>query len=277
MGLLAGGSAAGLLGFAAYEPHELAVERVDLRLANLPRDFDGLRIAQLSDIHFEEFVSAQHLAKAIAAINEAPPDLVVLTGDFVTEPLFGKNSAKAAQVAFPCAEMLRTLRARHGVFATLGNHDYMTRPRIVRDALAAAGIPVLRNASTEVAIGGRGLWIVGLDDALRGHPDPEIAFRAVPPGRGAITLVHEPDVADSLQGYPIALQLSGHSHGGQVRLPIVGPPYLPLLSRKYPMGHYRAGALDLYTNRGLGVIGVPFRFLCPPELTLFTLHSSAAG
>jgi uncharacterized protein len=276
LGGFAGGSAAGLLGFATYEPHELSIERVNIDLPQLPPEFDGFQIAQLSDIHFDEFVSADHLRKAIAAINASSPDVVVLTGDFVTDPLVVKDFVKAAKVAYPCAEVLRSLRSRHGVFATLGNHDYVTRAEIVNEALAGAGIPVLRNRAEAIAVGGRRLWIAGLDDALLGMPAPELALRGIPASETVIALVHEPDFADRLSHYRVALQLSGHSHGGQVRFPLIGAPYLPELSRKYPMGFYRVGNLQLYTNRGLGVIGLPFRFMCPPELTLLSLHSGDA-
>jgi hypothetical protein len=269
---LGGAAAVGALGVAAYEPYALSLERIEITLPRLPRQFDGFRIAQLSDIHFEEFVSAQHVVNAVAAANNLAPDLILLTGDFVSEPFRSRHRHRAAEKAWPCAQTLRALRAPHGVIAILGNHDHYTDPDLVAAALTQNGIELFRNDARAVETQGARLWIAGLDDALVGRADPERALRQVPQNETVIVAAHEPDFADVMKNYPVDFQVSGHSHGGQVRLPLIGAPILPEMSTKYPMGCYRIERLQLYTNRGLGVIGVPFRFRCPPELTLFTLR-----
>ncbi len=267
----------GGLALGAYEPHEISIERIDVRVKNLPGAFDGFRIAQLSDIHFEEFVSREHVVNAVAKTNALNPDLVLLTGDFVSEPVSSRHKRRAAEKAWPCAQVLRAVRATHGVVAILGNHDHHTDPNLVAEALTQSGIEVLRNTARPLESAGARMWIAGLDDALFGYADPERALHGVPADEVSIVAVHEPDFADVMRRYPVELQISGHSHGGQIRLPVVGPPVLPEMSEKYPMGRYQVGRLPLYTNRGLGVIGVPFRLLCPPELTLFTLRSGASS
>lgn len=273
-GLLLGGAAIlGAAGFAAYEPYELSREQLEIRLPGLPPALDGFRVAQLSDIHFGEYILESHLSAVVTAVNAGRPDLVVITGDFVTHSLF-ENRKAAAQQAWPCAAILRNLRAPQGVLATLGNHDVASDAAVVAAALEGSGIPVLRNRPHAVETRGARLWIAGLDDALAGRPDPDAAMRGIPPGEAVIAAVHEPDFADEMLRYPIGLQISGHSHGGQVRLPAAGAIYLPPMARKYPAGLRRLGSMQLYTNRGIGVIGVPFRFLCPPELTLYTLRAA---
>ena len=118
------------------------------------------------------------------------------------------------------------------------------------------------------------MWLAGLDDVLRRRSDLRRALSGVPSDELTILLVHEPDFADSVRGRSVDLQLSGHSHGGQIRLPLIGPPYLPPLGKKYPQGLRQLDQLALYTNRGIGTIGVPARLNCPPEITLFTLRKA---
>ena len=256
------------------EPRRLVVERVEVRLKRLPPEFDGFRIAQLSDIHYGPYMTSAFVREAVEEINKLKAHLVALTGDFVSHP-FGKNSGPegASRYAPPCAEVLHGLRADYGRFAVLGNHDHWNHPRIVMEALEAVGLPVLLNQSVPLEKEGARLWIVGAGDVMVGQVDMERALKPVPADEAAILLVHEPDYADHAAKFPVDLQLSGHSHGGQVRLPGIGAPILPILGRKYPMGRYRVGNLQLYTNRGLGVIDPPVRWNCPPEITLVTLRA----
>lgn len=123
--------------------------------------------------------------------------------------------------------------------------------------------------------GGQKLWLAGVDDVYEGAPDLKKTLSNIPDEDCVILLCHEPDYADTVREYSVDLQLSGHSHGGQIRLPLIGPPYLPELGRKYPIGMYNFGHLTLYTNVGIGTIRIPARWNCPPEITLFTLHSGA--
>jgi hypothetical protein len=269
--LLGGGAALGALGFAAYEPYELSLTTIDMRLPRLPEEFNGFRLVQLSDLHFGEEVREEHVAAVVTQVNRLNPDLVVITGDFVTATRAVNQRRKAAQRIWPCATILRGIQAPHGVFATLGNHDYETDPHLIAEALGENGVAVLRNEARAIEVRGAHFWLAGIDDVLAGKSDPARALRRVPRGETAVVAVHEPDFADAMANYGAALQISGHSHGGQVRLPVIGALYLPVMGRKYPIGLRRLGPLQIYTNRGIGVVGVPFRFLCPPEVTLFRL------
>jgi predicted MPP superfamily phosphohydrolase len=155
--------------------------------------------------------------------------------------------------------------------AILGNHDHWNDAAIVTGALVDRGIRVLRNESFAIERGHERLWISGVDDVLEKQDDLPKTLAAVPETEATVLLAHEPDFADYVAGFPVDLQLSGHSHGGQVRIPGLGPIVLPDLARKYHSGLNRVGRLQVYTSRGLGVINPPVRLNCPPEITLLTL------
>jgi uncharacterized protein len=258
------------------EPHYPELVRLEVPLDRLPPAFDGLTVAQLSDFHYNDLFNDVPIRKAITIVNSLRPDLIVLTGDFVTIPLGadyirGSKRACAAE-SEPCATLLAALQAPLGKFAILGNHDADSDPARIIHALESKGIPVLRNASTPIERQGARFWLCGIDDLIEGKPDLNLTLRSVPAGEACILLAHEPDFADEAKKHPIDLQLSGHSHGGQVRFPLIGAPILPTMARKYPWGLHRLDRLTLYTNIGLGTIRVPVRFDCPPEVTLFTLR-----
>jgi predicted MPP superfamily phosphohydrolase len=269
--------AGGGMGREANRPKLVSLE---IPLARLSQAWDGFRIAQLSDLHYDPYFSATPIRKAIDMVNALQPDLIVLTGDFVTSPV-GKVSRRravaAAQPIEPCAELLTQLRAPSGVLAILGNHDLNTSEMHVTAVLRSHSIQVLRNACVSLERDGKRLWVAGVDDILEGKPDLELALRGIPSTEPVVLLAHEPDWADYVSHHPVDLQLSGHSHGGQVRLPLVGPLYLPALARKYPWGLRRVGPLTLYTNVGIGTIRVPMRLNCPPEVTLITLRVATGG
>jgi predicted MPP superfamily phosphohydrolase len=246
-------------------------------LARLPAALDGFTIAQLSDFHYDEIFSVVPIRNAIEMVNRLHPDLVVLTGDFVTLPMLALHDDRRwAKAAEPCGELLGGLRARLGSLAVLGNHDVNSNPRFVTAALESHGIRVLRNRSQPVQKNGSRVWFCGLD-SLAGDPDLDLALRTVPKGEAVVLLVHEPDFADEASRHSVDLQLSGHSHGGQVWLPGIGAPWLPPYARKYPRGKYTVSALQLYTNIGLGTIRMPVRLNCAPEVTLFTLRAGEAN
>ncbi|MGA8491690.1 MAG: metallophosphoesterase [Terriglobales bacterium] len=257
------------------EPNRPILRAVEVELARLPTAFDGFTIAQLSDFHYDER-SAVPIKAAVEIVNSLHPDLVVLTGDFVTVPPFHRrfHSAKrATEAAEPCADLLSQLRARLAILSVLGNHDVESDPRRITEILDSRGLPVLRNRSIPIEQAGSRIWLSGLDDVWEGDPDIQGTLRRVPNDEPVVLLVHEPDYADKAVRYSIDLQLSGHSHGGQIWLPGIGAPWLPALARKYPRGIYRIGPLTLYTNMGLGTIRLPIRLNCRPEVTLFTLRS----
>jgi predicted MPP superfamily phosphohydrolase len=243
----------------------------------LAETWDGFRIAQLSDFHYDDLFSVTPLRKAVDIVNKLEPDLVVLTGDFVTSPVSDsrhRSARRAAKAIEPCSQLLAQIRAGSAILAALGNHDVATDAAHIIAVLQSHGIPVLRNRSVPFEREGKRLWLSGVDDILEGKPDLELALRGIPPGEPVILLAHEPDWADYVAHHPLDLQLSGHSHGGQIRIPLIGAPYLPQLARKYPWGLRRIGPVTLYTNAGIGTIRVPVRLNCPPEVTLINLRAA---
>jgi len=258
---------AGGVGYAfALEPDWLAVERVRIHVPALSSALDGLTIAHLSDFHWGPYTGQKEVHAAVEAANALSPDLIVLTGDYVY---------RSADYALPCTHELAALRAPLGVFAIPGNHDYWTNIGVVTARLRAAGLTLLRNSARRLKVNAAPLWLVGVDDVWEKHHDLDAALSAVPLAEPALLLVHEPDLADQVAQVPhrILLQLSGHSHGGQVNLPWLGRPILPWLGRKYPAGlqSVPGSTLQVYTNRGIGVIAPPLRFNCRLEVTLLTL------
>jgi predicted MPP superfamily phosphohydrolase len=251
---------------------------VTLSLKRLPEQWNGLRIAQLSDFHYDNYFSAIPLRKAVEIVNGLQPDLVVLTGDFVTAPAFSENKEnkrKAAGTIEPCVQVLAKLRSRLGLFACLGNHDVATDPLRVLDTLQAKNIPVLRNRSILLEREGARLWVAGVDDVIEGIANLDSTLHGIPENDAVVLLAHEPDFATHVAKFPVDVQLSGHTHGGQVRIPFLGAPVLPQLGVKFPMGFYQVGRLALYTNVGIGTVRLPVRLFCPPEITLFTLKSAS--
>lgn len=269
----------GATGYAALvEPEELDVQRLQIRLPGLPEAFDGLTIAQISDLHYGPFTGAREIGGAVERVNALSADLIVVTGDYVTSPSLERSRTPPAEPmanAVLCASILSRLQAPLGVVSVLGNHDVTVNAPYITEVLRSHGLHVLRNGNLPLERNGARLWLTGVDDVLDGAPRLDFALASVPPQEPVILLAHEPDFADEASRRGIALQLSGHSHGGQVRIPLLGSPYLPRLARKYPYGYYRVGPLQLYTNRGIGTIGLPLRFNATPEVTLISLHASS--
>ncbi len=257
------------------EPNRPRIVRQEIALRRWPSRLEGFTIALLSDFHYDPYFSVHPLRSAIAMVNGLRPDLIALTGDFVSMPWSG-DPADAASAAEPCAELLRQMRAPHGLWAVLGNHDVFTDPDRVSTSLHSAGIQVLSNQSVPIDRDGARFWLSGVDDVLGGTADLDATLHDLPADEAAVLLAHEPDYADTVARYSVDLQLSGHSHGGQVRVPFVRPLFLPELARKYVWGLYQIGGLALYTNPGLGTVNLPVRMNCPPEITLLTLRRSVA-
>lgn len=246
-------------------PRRLRLERVVVPLPGLPPGLDGLRIGFLTDIHHDRGRPLALLARGVELLNAAAPDLILLGGDYVNSRAAGFDR---------CAALLGRLHAPLGVYAVLGNHDYWAGGDLIAAKVAAAGPVVLRNAARRLdAPGGAPLWLIGLDDAARRHDDFAAALAGVPEDACCLLLAHEPEVADNPAGQDgrIALQLSGHTHGGQVVLPFIGPPLLPTLGRGYISGLNQAPTRPVYTSRGLGGVPPYIRLNCPPEVTLLTL------
>ena len=266
----AGGAAVGV-DSVLIAPNRPRVVRVDIRLRRWPERLSGFTIALLSDFHYDPYFSIHPIQASIGIVNALEPHLILLTGDFVSVPFWG-DPAKGAADAEPCAAIVKNLKAPHGVWAVMGNHDAFTDPDRVTAALKSQGIRVLANESAPIENDGARFWLGGVDDVLGKTADLDATLHNVPQYEPTMLMVHEPDYADRVARHPVDLQLSGHSHGGQVRLPFLPPLYLPDLAKKYVWGLYKIGGLTLYTNPGLGTVGVPARLNCPPEITLITIQ-----
>jgi len=250
-----------------FETGWLDVVRVEIPTDDRWAFLEGLRIVLLSDFHLLPYTQIDFLRRAVAVAATLRPDLAVLTGDFVQQ---------RADTIFDLAPVLASLEAPLGTYCVLGNHDLWRGRNTVRQGLSGSGLPVLDNQGLLLAWSGRPFYLAGVDDCWSGHPDLKAAMAGCPPDTPAVLLSHEPDPADEYARDPrIRLQLSGHSHGGQVRIPGMGSPFLPPYGRKYDMGLYRVGDMWLYTNRGLGV-SVPIRLNCRPEVTEIVLTGTAA-
>ncbi len=254
--------------------HEVDVVDRPIAISKLPAPFQGYRIVQVSDIHLDEFTEPFFLERIVDRVNLLKPDLVLLTGDFITH---GSITFLAGNHAIHrCAQILTSLTAplRYGC---LGNHDVSFNPTLVTQTLAAHGTPLLINQYLPIERGGARFWLCGVDDPGTSHPDLDLAIPDKPDGP-VLLMAHEPDYADAVTAHPkghlVDLMLSGHSHGGQVRLPLVGALILPPMGVKYPEGHYSFNRMQLYVNRGIGTVGLPFRLNCPPEITVITLQSA---
>jgi uncharacterized protein len=280
IGLAAAGVAALGVDSTLIEPNLPRIVRREIALRRWPSGLDGFTIALLSDFHYDPYFSVHPLHASIGMVNGLHPDLIALTGDFVTISMFSRDKIDkpAAAAAEPCSLLLGQMQARHGLWAVLGNHDFYSDPDRVTSALSAQGIRVLRNQSAAIEANGARFWLSGVGDVLGEAADLNAALHDVPAEDATVLLAHEPDFADEVaQQRRIDLQLSGHTHGGQVRFPFLPPLYLPDLGKKYVWGLYKVGPVTLYTNRGLGTYGLPVRLNCPPEITLLTLRREPHG
>ena len=273
--------ALGAAGMALYAGeiarHELEITTPEFRINGLPEAFDGFRIAQISDIHLEEWTEDFFLRHVIARVNALKPDLVLVTGDFISNGPLPRSVALSA--ARRCGELLGSLTCplRFGV---LGNHDAGLGSRFVREPVEAHGLPLLVNQHVRIERGGQHFYLAGVDDMAHGEPNLDLALPEQVDAP-VILMAHEPDFVTVVARYQRQAQidflLCGHTHGGQVCLPWLGPIALPPLGKMYPHGHYNVGSTQLYVNRGIGTVGVPFRLNCPPEITLATLRRATAS
>jgi predicted MPP superfamily phosphohydrolase len=251
-------------------PGWVVVEDVHLELPHLDPEFDGYRVVQISDFHIGTWVTRKHLDEVVELVNEQQPDLVVLTGDYVT--------FTPEKFASDLVSALKRIIARDGVLGILGNHDHWTDPKVIRRVFYAAGVTDLSNRVYSVHRRNSALHFGGVDDIMNELDCLEDVLVKLPSHGAAVLLVHEPDFADvSSRSGRFDLQISGHTHGGQVLLPLVGAIFLPSYGRKYPHGHYRVNGMHLYTNRGIGTAEVPVRYNCPAEITVFHLKSAHNG
>lgn len=250
----------GLAYMTLFEPTRPVLERVELRFPDLPPALEGARIGQISDSHLGLRFAARNLAWAVEQMRRERPELIVFTGDFVHTP--------EAIAELPC--LLRGLGAPLGMYAVPGNHDYWEGMAELNAALAPLGIPMLLNEHRRLSWNGAELWLAGTDDVWDGRPDLDAALRGVPRDGFTVLLAHTPHLAMRAAERGVDLQLSGHTHGGHLRLPILGPFARPRYSTDYMIGRYNIGRMVLYVSRGIG--GAPLRLFCRPEATIITLR-----
>jgi predicted MPP superfamily phosphohydrolase len=247
---------------AFAEPFMLKVERREIALSRLPRSLDRLRIVHLSDIHHSPFTGTEQIERAIETANSLEPDLIALTGDYVSH-----ESAYAA----PCAELLGNLRARSGVYAVLGNHDHWTDAALITDLFRAEGIRVLVNEGMRFELAGASFWLAGVDDTMVGLEDLPLALAGSRSDEMKLLLAHNPVILRRAARAGVDLVLSGHTHGGQVtwrsERSASGRPRRRLLR-----GLGRQGDTQIYVTRGLGTVVLPIRYGCPPEVSLLELR-----
>jgi uncharacterized protein len=247
---------------ALSEPYRLTIEHQPIHLGRLPEVLDGFRIVQLSDIHHSPFTSREQIKRAVDTANSLQPDIIALTGDYIS---------KERRYAAPCAEMLGRLRARHGVYAVLGNHDHWTDAALITDLFRAEGITMLVNQGMRFEKNGAAFWIAGVDDTMVGLEDLSLALAGSSEDELKLLLAHNPIILRRAARAGVDLVLSGHTHGGQVSLrperSASGRPRRRLLK-----GLARQGETQIYVTRGLGTVVLPVRFGCPPEVSLLELR-----
>jgi uncharacterized protein len=247
---------------AVTESFMLSIERQEIFLRRLPERLDGFRIVHLSDFHYGPMVNPEHLKRAVRAANDLHADMIALTGDYISQ-----DRAYAA----PCAEVVGRLRARHGVYAVLGNHDHWTDAALIADLFRAEGIRVLINEGLRVDLQNETFWLAGVDDTMVGLEDLPLALAGSSDDEFKLLLAHNPIILRRAARANVDLVLSGHTHGGQVTLRSEqsrsGRP-----RRRMLRGLGRRGNTQIYVTRGLGMVVVPIRYGCPPEISVLELR-----
>ena len=261
---LAAGTLAIALNARHRSPFEPTLQQFEVDFGRQRRGHSPLRVGFVTDTHIGPVIRARDVERALTLLFSAQPDLVLFGGDYICES--PRYIAEAAAVFGDYSA-----QSPLGAFAVLGNHDYANDALRLSTRFAQRGIRVLRNESASVISGDSAIHLVGVDDAVLGHPDLDVAFRSLPQGAQVITLWHEPDWAEESACRGASLQLSGHSHGGQARLPLLGPIAAPSGGRRFVDGLNVVRGMPVYTARGVGVYRPPIRFRCRPEVTLVTL------
>lgn len=249
-------------------PYRPKLERIDVPLPPGSEALDGMRIGFITDTHVGPFTSSSDLRRGVSLLDDEPLDLLLLGGDYVSE-----SNLYAPAMAGAIAQ--QSARAQLGAFAVMGNHDLPLGADRVRNELERVGVRVLRNEHAIITWRGTPLAIVGIDDTIVGHADPDRAFAGVPAGIPKLALWHEADFAEDAARHGAFFQLSGHTHGGQVRLPGIGAIWLPPDGVRRDIGFFDVDGMLVYISRGLGVYRPPVRFHCSPEITLVTLRAGS--
>ncbi|MGI8494778.1 MAG: metallophosphoesterase [Pyrinomonadaceae bacterium] len=245
------------------EANLLTVEEETIYLKRLPRELEGFRIVQLSDIHHSPFTDLEHITRAVEIANDLEPDMFVLTGDFVSHE---------TEYIAPMAEVMGTLRSEFGTYACLGNHDHWTDGELVTDLLRGEGIKVLINEGFRFRARSASFWLAGVDDLMVGKTDVKAAMLGSFETEMKMLLAHNPAIIHRAARYNVDLMFSGHTHGGQVK---IRDEEKKILKRRMSSGLHRRKETQVYITRGIGTVVVPFRYQCPPEISLIELRKSS--
>lgn len=248
--------------YAIDEANSLSIERVKIILPRLPKKLDGFRVLHLSDTHHSPFTDLKHISRAVAVANQLEPDLVALTGDYV--------SHETKYIA-PVAKVLGELRAKHGVFACLGNHDHWTDAEAMTRQLEKNKIRVLVNEGFRFEANGATFWLAGVDDHMVGKTDLPAALKGSFPDEFKLLLAHNPVIFRRAVRARVDLTLSGHTHGGQIR---VRDNEQRLIRGRKTAGLHQKNDSQIYITRGIGTVVLPVRFQCPPEISFLELRST---
>ena len=263
-GLLVGGLGVAILSAIMALRQTPRVRAHVISIDGLPAAFEGYRVAQISDLHCGPFASGARVSEWVAAVNRQNADLVAVTGDLI---------ASGSGFVPVVASALGQLKARDGVFASMGNHDYFTGGASMVAALERAGLTVLCNRGVDIERQGNTIHVAGVDDTWTRRADLERTLAERRPGIPVILLAHDPELFPEAVQRGVDLTLSGHTHGGQLGLPFLSRKVnLARLLTPFTTGLYRRGTATLYVNRGLGTTGPPVRLGVPPEIAVFTLR-----
>lgn len=253
------------------EPSSLHIQKETIQSAKLTNAFHNKKIVQFSDTHLGFNYTVKDLKKLVKQINELAPDIIVFTGDLIDDPKQVNDTEEKKII-----QALQPLHAPKGKYWIYGNHDhggYGTEK--VFDIMTQAEFTLLQNSHTVIEENNEKLIIAGIDDLMLGKPNLSAALHQTNQDIFTILLAHEPDFADQAVKHAVDVQLSGHSHGGQIRLPIVGHIYSPAFAEKYVLGKYTLkDKLQLFVNGGIGTTRVPYRLFCKPEIHEYTLQSN---
>lgn len=251
-----------------HESKSVEIKRLDIKIKNLPEDFENLTITQISDLHSGRIVDFEVIKKSVKMVNELDSDIVMITGDFIEHSYYREEHIR------PCMQELALIQPKDGVFAVLGNHDHKIDPEKITAELQRVGTCVLRNENKRLRRGDSSIQILGVDDLVLEKDDIKKTLDGVSAHEVKILMSHSPDIAENYNLSGIDLILSGHTHGGQICCPLIGAPQTRIASaygQKYISGLVQYNDIQIYVNRGIGASFLPARFLCKPEITVFTL------
>lgn len=245
---------------ALAEANSISIENIKIKLKRLPKELDGFRLVHLSDIHHSPFTSLEHISRVVEVSNRLKPDMFVLTGDYVSHE---------SEYIAPVAEVLAQLKAEYGIYACLGNHDHWTDVELVTHLFRGEGINLLINEGFRFETRGARFWLAGVDDLMVGKTDVRAALDGSEENEFKLLLAHNPQIVRRAARYNVDLMLSGHTHGGQVKLRDEEKRILP--RRRLSSGLHRRQNTQVYITRGIGTVVVPIRYQCPPEISLIEL------